>query len=177
MNIFKILREQSAIGFDGKVIFQDSSTSRLLGEILMSSGKIVGCLYSGAIAKKALLNILYDDFSDNCSFNHVVEPEVISQGKHQLELKVSDLETEISALYEKIESTKKLRPPGNKRVMVNSDFVCRGAEISSKEFDILCTISDYGKISEIYLNSGLLAFEVTLALVSLRKKGALKVLS
>jgi hypothetical protein len=39
----------------------------------------------------------------------------------------------------------------------------------------MCTISDYSDVSEIYKNSKLLDFEITNALVNLRKKDALKV--
>jgi hypothetical protein len=177
MSIFKILREQSAIGFDGRIVFQERNSSQFKGEVLVQNGDIYGCNYNGSIGKKALLNLAYDDFAEVVSFSYVVEPEVINQEKIQFELKVSDFEEEFRQVYEKIESCKKLKPPPNKRLLVNPDFICRGDNISASEFDVMCTISDFGKVSDIYKNSPLLEFEVTLSLVSLRKKGALKVVS
>ncbi len=177
MSIFKILREQSAIGFDGRIVFQGNDSGQLKGEVLVHSGDIVGCNYNGSSGKKALLNLAYEDFAEVAEFNYTVEPEVISQDKIQFESTLTDFEDSFREVYEKIKSSKKLKPPPGKRLVINSDFVCRGDKISATEFDILCTISDFGKVADIYKNSPLLDFEVTLGLVSLRKKGALKVVS
>lgn len=177
MSIFKILREQSAIGFDGRIVFQGNDSGQLIGEILVQNGDLVGCNYNGSTGKKALLNLAYEDFAELVKFSYVVEPELISQDKIQFESSLNDFEDTFREVYQKIESSKKFRPPPTKRLLINPDFVCRGDKISSTEFDILCTISDFGKVSEIYKNSTLLDFEVTLGLVSLRKKGALKVVS
>ena len=109
--------------------------------------------------------------------SYVVEPEVIALELIQFELEVPVLEVEIKSILEESKRNEKLRPPGDKRLVVNADFVCRGEEISSNEFDILCLISDFGKIQDVYDNTALLDFEVTDGLVSLRKKGALKVIA
>jgi hypothetical protein len=177
MSIFKILREQSSIGFDGRIVFQGNDSGQLKGEILVHNGDIAGCNYNGASGKKALLNLAYEDFAEIVKFSYVVEPEVISQDKIQFEFGLNDFEQTFREVFEKIKSTKKLKPPSNKRLLINPDFVCRGEKISATEFDILCIISDFGKVSDIYRNSSLLDFEITLGLVSLRKKGALKVVS
>tara|TARA_Y100000590_G_scaffold469529_1_gene657852 strand:- start:289498 stop:290031 length:534 start_codon:yes stop_codon:yes gene_type:complete len=177
MALIKTLREQSAIGFDGKIIVQDKAMSQHLGSILLCAGTLVGCSFNGERGKKSLLNILMQEFSSNPSLDYVVEPEVIGLELIQFEIELNDLEEEFRNILEQTEKNKKLKPPGNKRVIVNSDFICRGANIEPKEFDVLCLISDFGKIQDIYENSFLYEFEVTNALVSLRKKGALKVLS
>ncbi|MFT6068691.1 MAG: hypothetical protein ACJAT2_003514 [Bacteriovoracaceae bacterium] len=177
MSIFKILREQSAIGFDGRIVFQGNDSGQLKGEVLVHNGDIVGCNYNGSSGKKALLNLAYEDFAELVKFSYIVEPEVIGQEKVQFEFALGDFENTFREVYEKIESSKKLKPPPGKRLIINPDFVCRGDKISASEFDILCTISDFGKVADIYKNSPLLDFEVTLGLVSLRKKGALKVVS
>ncbi len=177
MALIKILREQSAIGFDGKIVVQDKSLSQHLGNILLCAGTVVGCSFKKETGRKSLLNLLMQEFSEDSSLEYVVEPEVIGLELIQFELELSNLESEFRYLLEQTEKNKKLKPPGNKRVVINSDFVCRGAEIDPKEFDILCLISDFGKIQDIYENSFLYDFEVTNSLVSLRKKGALKVIS
>lgn len=175
--IFKTLREQSAIGFDGKLIFQDSSTGQQVGIILISNGLIVGANYNKIDGKKSLINLLVNEFSSESNYSHTVEPEVIGLDLFQFELTLDDLEIDFRNLYEKIEKFKKLKPPSNKRIVVDADFICRGSAIDAQEFDILCLISDFGKVEDIYKNSELFEFEVTNALVGLRKKGALKVLS
>lgn len=177
MAIIKILREQSAIGFDGKIIVQDQNLSQHLGQILICSGTIVGCNFLNKTGKKALINLLVQEFDPNKQMSYVVEPEVIALELIQFELEVPVLEEEIRSILEESKKNKKLRPPGDKRLVVNADFVCRGEDISSNEFDILCLISDFGKIQDVYDNTALLDFEVTDGLVSLRKKGALKVIA
>jgi len=177
MALIKTLREQSAIGFDGKIVVQDRNLSQHLGNILLCAGTLVGCSFNGERGKKSLLNLLMQEFSSSSSLEYIVEPEVIGLDLIQFEIDLSELEEDFKSILEQTEKNKKLKPPGNKRVVINSDFVCRGATIEPKEFDVLCLISDFGKIQDIYENSFLYEFEVTNALVSLRKKGALKVLS
>lgn len=175
--IFRTLREQSAIGFDGKIIFLNADTGQQVGFILICNGLIVGASFNKQTGRKALINLLVEEFSSVLNLNHIVEPEVINVDTFQFEITLDELENDFRSLYEKIESSKKLRPPGNKRLLVDADFVCRGLKIDPFEFDLMCLISDFGKVEEIYNNSELLEFEVTNALVSLRKKGAIKVIS
>lgn len=177
MGILKVLREQSAIGFNGRVVFREAASSRHLGNILIYSGSVVGCTFGEKTGKKALVSLFLEDFRNGNLYDIVVEPEVIDVESFQFEMELFKFEEELKVIIEKSEKNKKLKPPPDKRLLVNPDFVCRGDDISSSEFDLMCTISDFGKVSEIYKNSNLLEFEITDSLISLRKKGAIKVLS
>ncbi len=70
---------------------------------------------------------------------------------------------------------KKLRPPNGLRLVLNDEFVIKGGEIGQEEFGVMKVITDFNKVEDIYVNCPLQEHQITLALVSLRKKGALKV--
>jgi hypothetical protein len=49
--------------------------------------------------------------------------------------------------------------------------------VSPEEFEVLVTLTEWNSPNDIYRHCQLLDHEITLALVSLRKKGALKIIA
>jgi hypothetical protein len=78
-------------------------------------------------------------------------------------------------VYEEHNDSKRLRPPGELRVLIDPEFIETGDKPDSLEFNILKTMSTFNKVADIYQNCDLFDFEITKGLVSLRKKGAIKV--
>ena len=80
-------------------------------------------------------------------------------------------------VYENYLGSKKLRPPGALKLVLNPNFIVEGQDVAPNEFDVLSAISDYSRVEDIYNHCPLMEYEVTQALVSLRRKGALKVVA
>ena len=72
-------------------------------------------------------------------------------------------------------SAKKLKPAMNLRLVIDPEVIVSHDEITPEEFDILSVLSEWCVVSDVYKYSKLMEFEVTNALVSLRKKRAIKV--
>lgn len=180
MALIKILKEQETFGFTGRINILDKSSGQFLGVIMQEEGVIVNARYRDGKGKKALFRLTIDDLKDDKSaqagLRFVVEPEVIEDADRSFELSVADYEVLARELYERSESSRKLRPSDDLRVALNSSFIVEGENVTWAEFDVMAVISDYPKIEDVYKHSQLYEFEVTSALVSLRKKGALKVL-
>lgn len=68
------------------------------------------------------------------------------------------------------------RPPMSLKLLVEPNFLVSGEELTEIEYNLLCTMSDYNLVEDLYKNSPMLEYEITMALVSLRKKNALRVI-
>ena len=71
----------------------------------------------------------------------------------------------------------KLRPPDNIKIILDAEFLEDSLEVTPQEYDVLMTLTDWNNPQDLYQHCELLDHEITLALVSLRKKGALKILA
>ena len=180
MALIKILKEQETFGFTGRINILDKKSGQFLGVIMQEEGVIVSARYHQEKGKKALYRLTIDDLQQeqesSSTLKFVVEPEIIEDADRGFELTVAAYEKMAKQLFEKTETSKRLRPPGHLRVSLNSNFIVEGEDVDATEFDVMAVISDYSRVNEIYENSNLFEFEVTSALVSLRRKGAIKVL-
>lgn len=176
MGLIETLEEQCNMGFTGKVIVMKQENKQFLGSVSLLNGYLIRCQYKGASGKKNLFNILIEDMSDQENLRYIVEPEVIEEEATDFQMTIQQFRNESRDRYERYLKSQRLVPPMNLRLVINGDFVVEGEDLTSSEFDVLKTISDYNKVSEIYQNSKLYQYEVTEALVSLRSKKAIKVL-
>ncbi len=71
----------------------------------------------------------------------------------------------------------KLRPPDHVKIVVDPNFVNEDLPVNSDEFTVLLTLTEWNSPFDIYQQCPLLDHEITYALVGLRKKQALKILS
>ncbi len=175
--LLNILDEQSSMGFTGKVNVLLKSNSQSYAVVLMLDGKLINCLAANKSGEKALLDLTFRDVSRSNEFNIVVEPEVVTAEEGAFTWSVNLLKQRARTLYENYLGNQKLKPPQSLKLLINSAFVIDGDDVDSHEFDVLSTISDYSRVQEIYDNCSLLEYEITQALVSLRRKGAIKVLA
>jgi hypothetical protein len=177
MGLTEILKEQAVIGFTGRINALSADNRRYLGVILFSEGTIVSAEYKNAKGPRSLYKLFLDDFATSEPIHFVVEPEVVSFSQHLFSLSFEEFKKQAEDLIEKARKSHDLRPPMNIKLTVNGAFITDGASLTGEEFSVLCTISDYNNIKQIYDSSHLYEFEVTEALISLRKKGALKVVA
>lgn len=176
MDLIKIVEEQTVFAFTGKINVLLKENNQYLGAIWQKDGFIVQAQLGDLKGKKALLRIVFDDLEAPDRLNFVVEPELVTQDPSQFELSYEDFYRELQRIYNDYQQCKKLRPADHLKLAVNGDFIVDGAGLSPEEFDLLCLISDYGLVGDLYAKSPLYDFEITNLLVSLRKKKALKVI-
>ncbi|MCO4794040.1 MAG: hypothetical protein KC493_10020 [Bacteriovoracaceae bacterium] len=173
MSLINSLTEQSTFSFTGRINVLHSKTKQYFGSIHLIDGKITESSYKGQTGKDTLYTILIEDMTDSTPLKFVVEPELIEPGSFSYN--VEEFKKDARTYYENFLATKKLKPPANLRLLVKGDFILAGPEVTGSEFQLLKIISDYSKVEDIYKESDQLEYQVTNSLVSLRKKGALRV--
>ena len=174
-SLLHILEEQVQVGFTGKVNVLDKSTKQLFGNIALFEGSIVHCSFKGSLGLKSFYNIIIEEY-ENKLFDYVVEPEVVNESIKNIHFSFNHLKGKVLEVVNNYVESKSKRPPSNLKLVINANFISTGDNVTAQEYDLLSTISDFSKVDDIYKNSSLLDFEITNALVSLRKKQAIKVI-
>lgn len=174
MALLKTIKDQAALGFCGRINLLVKGSQEFVGAVLINEENIIDCQYQGQNPEIAILKLISLDL-DSDKYVVISEPELVESGGHDLNWKVQDLEPKIRSFYESLKRSEKLKPPGDINLIINSKFLAEGAEISYREFVVMGIMTEYSKVSEIYRKCELSEPEVTLALVDLRKKGAVRV--
>lgn len=175
MSVLETIEEQTSFGFTGRINILKQTDGQFLGVVLLKDGVIVGAQFSKKTGMKALISLLIADLESLILYKLVVEPEIVQDSDLEFNLNVSDVKQMAQKSYEEHLASKKLRPGNDLRVMINSLYIDQGEKPTSTEFVLLKTMTEYSKIEDIYKNTDLFDFEITNSLVSLRKKGAIKV--
>lgn len=170
--LIPVLDEQAAVGFTGKVNILRSEDRGLEGSIFLSDGQVVNASFKGATGTKAFFNACVEAFDDEFAHDYIVEPERVS-GPFKIHYPYSVLRRKVSEVISLYKENKGLRPPGELKLLVRASFIEDGEAVSGEEFDLLRTISDFSRVKDIYKNSQLPDYQITNALVSLRKKKAI----
>lgn len=174
-NLIDVLKEQSSFGFTGKVNVLSRENGQFLGVIYQQDGMIVGAQIKELKGKKALFNMIFADVDSAEDYRFIVEPEVINPENITLKVPFEELKGEAQKLYQQYLAAKKLKPSPNLKLVIDPEVIVSKEVMTPEEFDVLSVISEYCKVSDIYKFCKLMDFEVTNALVSLRKKRAIKV--
>lgn len=174
--LIPILDEQNSVGFTGKVNVLNPSTKQHLGFIALYEGQVYNTKYKGVEGIKAFFNLCVDEF-ENIELQYVVEPELVDSSQKQIHYPYGTLKRKIKDVIEKFKESKSNKPPGHLKILIKPAFMADGEEVNGEEFELLCTLSDYNLVSDVYQNCKLLDYEITNALVSLRKKNALTVVA
>jgi hypothetical protein len=174
-SLISILDEQVVVEFSGKVNALKADTRQILGSVVLSDGEIIRVDYKGYEGMKALFSLYLDDLEENMVLL-VVEPEIVEGIARNLHYPFKTLMQKLSDFMHEYEKNKALRPPNGIKLLANADFLTTGGGINEKEFQVLVTITDYNKIEDIYKHCSLMEYEITQSLITLRQKGALKVI-
>lgn len=174
-NLIEVLKEQASFGFTGKVNVLSKENGQFLGVIYQQEGMIVGAQLKELKGKKALLKMIFDDVESNELFKFIVEPEVLSPENITLKITFEEVRKEAQGHFQEYLSAKKLRPAPHLKLVIDPEIIVSIEAITPQEFDVLSVITEWCNVSDIYKYSKLMDFEVTHALVSLRKKRAIKV--
>lgn len=174
-NLIEVLKEQASFGFTGKVNVLFKENGQFLGVIYQQEGMIVGAQLKELKGKKALLKMIFDDVESNENFKFIVEPELLSPENITLKITFEEVRKEAQGHFQEYLSAKKLRPAPHLKLVIDPEIIVSIETITPQEFDVLSVITEWCSVSDIYKYSKLMDFEVTHALVSLRKKRAIKV--
>jgi hypothetical protein len=176
LSLLGTIEEQTTFGFTGRINILNRNTGQFLGLVLIADGKIVDSSYNGLKGEKSLYTALFDDM-EHTPLKFIVEPELVTEEQKEFQLSFEDFKNNSQKNYQGHREAKTLKPPMNLKLILDGDFVSRGSDVTSEEFKVMSVLTEYSRVSDIYNNCNLLDFEVTKALVSLRKKGAVKVIS
>lgn len=177
MKLNSIIEEQSIFNFSGMINVLLDNNNQFLGSIVLKEGKIINAHFEKWEGKKALLNIVMKSIDMPEKLKYIIEPELISDEAISCFYSFEEYLNFVHEIKKQVEIHKRYRPARDLKLTINGAFIDQGESINSDEFDVLCTISDYSKIEEIYKFSVSCEFDITNSLISLRKKGALKVVS
>lgn len=171
----EILKDQAAFGFTGKINLLLESNGQFQGVVYQQEGMIVGAHYGQLKGKKALYKMIFEDVEATHHFKFVVEPELIAAELFSMDMSFEMAKLEAQSIYQKYTQAKKLKPSPSLRLVVDPEIIVNLEEITSDEFDVLTVLAESCIVADIYKYSKLMEFEVTNALVGLRKKRAIKV--
>jgi len=175
MDLIKILGENYSFLFSGRVNILSKVSKQYLGAIIQSEGRIVNAKYLSLSGKKALASILME-LKGSKVFSFVSEPEVVLSSDHVFEMSEGQFLKFKNDYFEQYEELNKLRSSNDLKLIVDPNNFNFNLGLSKGEFDVLCSIIEHSIVGDIYRRSDLLDFDITTALISLRKKGILKVL-
>ena len=175
IELFDLIEEQIAVEFTGKINILSKVNKQLLGELIILDGKLIHVNYKDVIGEKSFVNIC-TDLELNIPIEFIVEPELVGKIKASISLEWSDLKSHIQEILTEIKNSLALKPPMHVKLMAKPEIISANLDITTAEFKVLCTMSDYHLVQDIYKNCPLLDYEITNALVSLRKKNALTVI-
>lgn len=174
--ILAAIEEQVAVKFTGKVNILASYNRQFLGHILFINGEVIQVFFNKHRGLKAFYNLLIQERTLQ-SFDYVVEPELVEEKDRQIHYPFAVLKNKLGEVLKKYKESLKSRPPNDIKIIVDANFLKSKEPITPEEFDVLSTLSDWSGPKELYDHCDLLDHEITMALVSLRKKKALKILA
>ena len=171
-----VIEEQVAVGFTGKVNILASFNRQFLGHILFKNGEVIQVIFNNHKGLKAFYQLMIQEYSLQ-SFNYVVEPEIVDEKDRQIHYPFAVIKNRMSDILRLHKESLRLRPPENVKILIDAEFIDDTLPVTPEEFSVLETLTEWNNAYDIYQNCDLLDHEITLALVSLRKKGALKILA
>ena len=173
--ILNTIEEQLVNNFTGKINILNEESKQLLGAIYLSDGELINAKYMGGEGVKAFYNSCIDEHLGNKQVEVVVEPEIVDLRERYINTSFSALKRKMYDIIAKYKESVKHRPPDDLKLLLLTSFLTSEEDVSATEFSLMCTLSDYNLVSDIYKHSPLLDYEITNSLVSLRKKKAIKV--
>jgi hypothetical protein len=174
IEILKNIEDQISVEFTGKINIL-SKNGQSLGHVLFIDGDLLFVKYKRSSSIKAFYNLVIESFDNPDSMQIVVEPEVLTDIERNIHYPYSVLVKKIKFILDRYKYSLENKPPSNIMIRPIPEFIMNGELPSFEEFELLCTLTEFHKVDEIYKECPLLDFEITNSLVGLRKKKALKV--
>ena len=176
LKILSVIEEQIAVEFTGKVNVLASFNRQYLGHILFRSGDILQVVFQSSKGLKAFYQIIIQEISLK-NFDYVVEPEIVDEKERQIHYPYGVIKAKLAEVIKLHRESLKLRPPEHVKMIIDPSFLHGSQAVTPQEFAVLDTLTEWNSPYDVYQHCNLLDHEITHALVSLRKKGALKILA
>lgn len=174
--ILETIEEQIAVQFTGKVNVLSSINRQYLGHLLFKNGELYQVVFQTHRGLKAFYQLIIQEFTLQ-SFNYVVEPEVVEDKERQIHYPFVVIKNKMSEVIKNYRDSLKFRPPENVKIIIDSEFMDDMLPVTPNEFVVLEVLTEWNTPYDIYQHCSLLDHEITMALVSLRKKSALKIVA
>lgn len=171
-----VIEEQQSVQFTGKLNVLATFNRQFLGHILFKNGEVIQVIFNGHRGLKGFYQLIVQEFSLQ-SFDYVVEPELVDEKERQIHYPFAVIKNKMADVLKLYKASLKLRPPENVKILIDAEFLEDTLPCTPQEFDVLETLTEWNNPHDIYQNCQLMDHEITMALVSLRKKGALKILA
>jgi hypothetical protein len=168
------LDEQTAVGFTGRINVLDRHTRQLLGVVILKDGNVHRCRYHEHTGLRAFHTLVLESVQ-LVPMEFIVEPEIVDDDNRQIHFPYSVLRQRSLATVERFLAVAAHKPPAHLKLLVRADFLESQVPVSNAEFQVLCALTEWSRVDELYQNCSLLPHEITESLVALRKKNALKV--
>ncbi|MBT3236825.1 MAG: hypothetical protein HN353_12795 [Bdellovibrionales bacterium] len=174
-----IISEQSLLKFTGRVNLLSVSNSGHLGAIFFKQGILVHARYREQFAIRALENIITEIYKHHTEqiFKYVIEPEIIFEHEHSFSLDGDEFNQLLIKIHREYDQLLKQRPSDSLQIKINATFLHQGEGIDTNEFDLLKLLSSQQSIADLSAQTTLTEFELLKSIISLRKKGAIRVLA
>lgn len=176
MSVIETIEEQSSFNFTGRINILKATDGQFLGVIHMLSGNVVSAQYAKRTGETALISLIIVELDDQLKIRLVVEPEIVNDTDIEFTMAVSEIKQRAKKSYEEHLETKKLRPSNELRLLINPNYIEQGVNPDLNEFTLLKNMVEFSKVEQLYKHTDLHEFEITKALVGLRKKNAIKVI-
>lgn len=174
--VMDVIEEQIAVQFTGKVNVLATFNRQFLGHIIFKDGEIYQVTFNKLHGLKAFYALITQEYTLK-SFQYVVEPELVDESERQIHYPFAVIRNKLANVIKQFEESAKLRPPENVKIIIDEEFMEDTLPVSPEEFEVLLALTEWNGPYDIYQNCPLLDHEITMSLVSLRKKGALKILA
>jgi len=175
LKIINIVEEQIAVEFTGKINILSSFNRQYLGHILFLNGELLQVIFNQSKGLKAFYLLLIQEYALN-SFNYVIEPEVVEEAERQIHYPYAVIKGKMANIVKQYQDSLKFRPPENVKIIIDAEFMDDIMPVTPQEYEVMLTLTEWNSPFDIYQHCSLLDHEITIALVSLRKKNALKIL-
>jgi hypothetical protein len=176
MKIISAIEEQIAVQFTGKVNVLSTFNRQYLGHVLFRNGEILQVVFQSHRGLKAFYQLIIQEYSLQ-SFNYIVEPEVVEENERQIHYPYAVIRNKMADVIKQYRDSLRFRPPENVKILIDAEFLDDNLPVTPQEFSVLETLTEWNTPFDIYQHCSLLDHEITMALVSLRKKNALKILA
>lgn len=174
MSFIEVVKQNTSLGFTGFINVLDKNTRQYLGSVSVNNGHIVGARWSELRDADAILEIVIQD-QNHDSLSFVTEPEIINSFSRKLDFE-EFLEL-VTQGHQNFLQAKRLAPPPDLRLLVDSVFIIQGEDISELEFRVLKCLTDDPKVQNLYTSIQYPKHFIDMALIQLRRKRAVRVIN
>jgi len=175
--LFESLDEQTSVRFTGRLNVLDRLSRQMIGLVILKDGEVYRCDYRGVFGLKAFYNMAIES-AQLYPQDFIIEPEIINNEDREIHFTYPVLKARTQEVISRYMQHSSHRPPNHIKLMIRPEFI-RASEgrVGDAEFRVLCALTEWSKVEDLYRNCPLQDYEITEALVELRKKEALKVVA